>query len=270
GDPPADVFFLHPTTFNGGRNWNGPIDNPQADRFLTHTILPNYAGPFARVGRLFAPRYRQASLFTQLSLKDDAREARQFAYGDVRAAFDFYLGHFNGGRPTVLVGVEQGGALAERLIGEALAQRPDLKQRLAAVYLIDTVVLRDDHEAGSVLPACARPGEPRCLMAWSDVYGGNRWEIRRTLERSQVWNAKGKLEDLAGRPVLCVNPVLGKETDEVAPIELNRGAVNASEIEWGARPAFLPREVTAQCVGGLLIVSRPRSPSLRLPGNWLD
>ena len=34
GDPPADVFFIHPTTFNGGRNWNGPIDDPRADRLV--------------------------------------------------------------------------------------------------------------------------------------------------------------------------------------------------------------------------------------------
>ena len=27
-------------------------------------MAPNYAGPFVRVGRLFAPRYRQASLYT--------------------------------------------------------------------------------------------------------------------------------------------------------------------------------------------------------------
>ena len=26
-DPPADVFFISPTTFDGGRNWNGPIDD---------------------------------------------------------------------------------------------------------------------------------------------------------------------------------------------------------------------------------------------------
>ena len=56
-------------------------------------MLPNYAGPFVRVGRLFAPRYRQASLFAQLTLRDDARDAREFAYGDVRRAFDYYLDH---------------------------------------------------------------------------------------------------------------------------------------------------------------------------------
>ena len=61
-DPSVDVFFVHPTTFDGGRDWNGGIDQPKAQRFLSRVVLPNYAVPFERVGRLFAPRYRHASL----------------------------------------------------------------------------------------------------------------------------------------------------------------------------------------------------------------
>jgi hypothetical protein len=86
GDPPADVFFVHPTTFDGGRDWNAPYDAKGPARQLARTMLPNYAGPFQKVGRVFAPHYRQASLYAQLTNRDDAREARRFAYQDVRAA----------------------------------------------------------------------------------------------------------------------------------------------------------------------------------------
>ena len=100
-DPTSDVFFVHPTTYDGGKNWNGPIDDARANRSLTEVMLPNYAGPFVRVGRLFAPRYRQASLYSMLTLRDDAREARRFAYGDVQAAWRHYLQHYNRGRPVI-------------------------------------------------------------------------------------------------------------------------------------------------------------------------
>ncbi len=84
---PIDIFFVHPTTFNGGRNWNGPIEDRESARLLERVMLPNYAGPFARVGRVFAPRYRQASLYAyRKDLHDDARDARIFAYGDVQNA----------------------------------------------------------------------------------------------------------------------------------------------------------------------------------------
>ena len=57
----ADIFFIHPTTYEG-RQWNGAIDAPEASALLSEVMLPNYAGPFDAVGRVFAPRYRQAGL----------------------------------------------------------------------------------------------------------------------------------------------------------------------------------------------------------------
>ena len=269
-DPPADVFFVHPTTFDGGRDWNGPIGDAKAERVLSRTMLPNYAGPFARSGRLFAPRYRQASLYTALTLRDDARDARQFAYGDVRRAFDYFLDHFSQGRPLIVVGVEQGGTLVDRLMREELAARPTLIRRLAAVYLVDATVLADDHGPGSSLPACARPGEPRCVVGWNQEFAFDQVDIRQVFERSQVWGPNDELEGVAGRPILCVNPMLGARSDAPAPARLNRGAAAASDVDWSTRPAFLSRQVSSQCVDGILRVSAPRSPSLKVQGGWLE
>ncbi len=269
-DPPADVFFIHPTSFDGGRDWNGPIDDPRANRFLIRTLLPNYAGPFVRVGRLFAPRYRQASLFAQLTRRDDAKEARQFAYGDVRRAFDYYLDHDNGGRPLVLAGVEQGASLADRLVREEVAARPGLLDRLAAVYLIDAVALASDYAAASPLPACQRRGQSRCVVGWTQSWAWDEADIRRTFERSLVWDARGKLEDVRGRAILCVNPLLGRQSDAPAPARLNLGAANALDVDWGTRPAFLTRQVSARCKDGILRVSRPPSPSLKDSGSFIE
>ena len=81
---------------------------------------------------MFAPRYRQASVYTELTLRDDALAARAFAYGDVRRAFDYFLAHFSQDRPLVVVGVEQGGTLVDRLMNEELVVQPNLMRRLAA------------------------------------------------------------------------------------------------------------------------------------------
>src|SRR5438477_11790987 len=43
GDPPADVFFISPTTFDGGKDWNGPIDDANSDRVFRRVMAPNYA-----------------------------------------------------------------------------------------------------------------------------------------------------------------------------------------------------------------------------------
>jgi hypothetical protein len=88
------------------------------------------------------------------------------------------------------------------------------------------------------------------------------------MDRSVVWDARDHLVGLGGRRPLCVNPLLGAASGEDAPPRLNRGAANATGLEWGAEPGFLARQVSAVCVDGVLRVSRPRSASLRPSGGW--
>jgi hypothetical protein len=88
------------------------------------------------------------------------------------------------------------------------------------------------------------------------------------MNRSLVWNDAGKLVGLQGRAPLCVNPLLGEVSDADAPARLNRGAANATGLEWGARPGFMARQVGARCVDGILRVTTPRSALLRPSGGW--
>ncbi|MGH6958716.1 MAG: DUF3089 domain-containing protein [Caulobacteraceae bacterium] len=274
---PADVFFLHPTSYprsftsyEGGRHWNAPINDHGANVVLQGVMLPNYAEPFAAAGAVYAPRYRQATLYTKSTLWDDAIEAREFAYGDARAAFEYYLAHFNRGRPFILVGVEQGGELAARLLREVVAPDPGLRRRLVAAYLIDTPVPADEHRPGAAVPACERRDESGCLLAWVAVRQGDFTGASRLLGRAMVWNATGQLEPLGGRQPLCVNPLLGAATTAAAPPKFNLGAAAATGLEWGVTPGFMVRQVGAQCQGGLLRVTRPRSSLLRPSGNWIE
>jgi hypothetical protein len=271
GDPPADVFFIHPTTYDGGRDWNAPYDQKAAARQLDRVMLPNYAGPFQRVGRVFAPRYRQASLFAGLTNRDDAREARRFAYGDVRAAFLQFLTHYNRGRPIVIVGVEQGGQLAGRLLDELIAPNPALTKQVAAVYIIEAVVPAPRYDQpGAPFPACRTRAQAHCLVAWISARDGDDEAASRIVERAFVWNYLGRQIPLGEREPLCVNPLLGGLGPALAGKRLNLGAANATGLEWGVRPAFLPHQVSAHCDHGVLRVSSPSSPSLALAGAWAD
>ena len=270
GPRAVDVFFVHPTTFDGGKNWNGAIEDQAAAARFNRVMAPNYTAPFASVGRMFIPRYRQASLYTSLSVFDDAIEAREFAYGDVAAAFAYFRQHLNDGRPFILVGVEQGGSLAARLLADVIAPDPALRARLVGAYLVDTVVPAVDYGPGAPVPACARRDEAGCVVAWVSVPRGEFGKASEIVRRARVWNDRGRLVSLAGRAPLCVNPLLGAQTDAEAPPRLNLGAANATGLEWGVRPGFMARQVGAQCVDGVLRVSRARSASLRPSGDWID
>ncbi len=264
---PAAIFFVHSTTYDGGAEWNGPIDDPASDAWLKRVVLPNYAGPFARAGAISAPRYRQSSLYTRLTLREDAREARAFAYRDIAAAFDAWIARHPEG-PIVLAGLEQGGDLVERLVRERVAQDPVLRARLVAVYLMDVVVAADS--LSPLVPACAGRDQVGCVVAWSPVSEGNDGAGRRRLRRALVWDERERLVDLDGRAALCVNPVTG--STDTAPVEarLHQGATNATGLEWGARPALMAREIATQCRGGLLRYAEPRTESFRETGSWAD
>ena len=263
-EPPADVFFVSPTTYAGGHEWNDPIGVEHSDRIFRRVMAPNYAGPFVRVGRIFAPRYRQAGLYSLLTLREDARDARRFAYNDVAAAFRYWRDHDGAGRPFMIVGVEQGGTLAPRLLSEEVAPNPQLRARLAGAYLIETVV----PATHPPLPPCGRRDQAGCIAAWASVPESEIDRGRILLARALVWDANGELQNLQG-PALCFNPILGATTDE-PPARMHEGAANATGLEWGARPAFLARQVSARCEGGVLRVSPPKSASLKPSGSWTE
>lgn len=267
-DPPADVFFVHPTTFNGGANWNGPLKDRASERLLNEVMTPNYAGPFQKLARVFAPRYRQASLYAFMANREDAQDAREFAYRDIRGAFEVFLRRFNSRRPVVLVGVDQGGQLVARLLEDVVARDPALRRRLVAAYVVDAIVPADRYGPHAVVPACSSPVQTGCILAWEPAHDAAQASL--LAKRALVWTSNGLLEDLGHRAPLCVNPLLGAASDAFAPERLNRGATNASSLEWGARPAFLPRQSSAQCIGGFLRISQPQSPSLRRSGGWID
>ncbi|NJC42341.1 hypothetical protein GGQ87_002636 [Brevundimonas alba] len=264
---PAAVFFVHSTTYDGGREWNGPIGDAKADAYLKRVVLPNYAGPFARLGAVSAPRYRQGSLYTRLTLREDAREARAFAWQDVAGAFDAWIARHPDG-PIVLAGVEQGGELVERLVRERVQGDPALRGRLVAAYLLDAVTPADS--LSPEVPACSRRNQTGCVVGYSAVSEGNDGAARRRLRRALVWDDRGRLVELGERPALCVNPVTG--TTSTTPVEarLNRGATNATGLEWGAHPALLAREIGTQCRDGLLRHTEPSSESFRQAGSWAD
>ncbi len=267
GSGPAAVFFIHSTTYDGGEEWNGPIGDARADDYLFRVVIPNYAGPFARSGRLSIPRYRQASLYTRLTLRDDAREARAFAWRDIEAAFEVFLARHPTG-PIVIAGLEQGGELADRLVRERIVGDRALRSRIVAVYAMDTILAVDP--ATPSLPPCSSRDQTGCLVAFSPVTQDNDGAARRRLRRALVWDARGRLVDLDDRPTVCVNPVTGG-TDEVeVPARTHLGATNATGLEWGARPALIARSVATACEDGLLRHTRPEMESFREAGSWSD
>jgi hypothetical protein len=151
-----------------------------------------------------------------------------------------------------------------------IAPNPDLRRRMLAAYLVQTVVPADEHGPDAPVPACRARSQTHCVVAYMQVREGRLGTARRILNRALGWDAHGELAPLGARPPLCVNPLLGAASEELAPRRDNLGAANATDLEWGLRPGYLPHQVSAQCREGLLWVSKARSSTLKAVGGWAE
>lgn len=260
----ADIFYVHSTTYYSNRGWNAPINDSAANLALKRTAAPNEAGPFASVGPVYGPRYRQATLYSFFTHKFDGVAARRFAYQDVKSAFAAFLAEADPKKPLILVGYGQGGLHIQRLLQDFFQNDKQLRARLAAAYVIGqatplglfTTQLRQT-------PPCEGPESVRCVISYVDYEARFGDEIQRIRTRSMSWSANGDLVAIRDDPILCINPLIWKASNDYVGAERHLGAASATGIRFGARPPALAQSVGARCVDGVLVVDRPEQDFLR-------
>jgi len=161
----ADIFIIVPTVYKGGEHWNLPVDDTRRIEKLSRITRPNYVDTFHDVGRLYAPYYRQASLYTFMTSREDARRAQNLAYQDVRRAFELFLETNPPERPIIIVGYNQGALHGTRILADYF-QGP-LKEKLAAAYLIGHPVPLDLFETDLTETApCETAIDTGCVVAF--------------------------------------------------------------------------------------------------------
>ena len=131
-----DVFYLLPTCVSAWQDEQGEThynaDPTRADHRAAWKLSAELADTiFATRANLFLPYYRQATFG---GLEGETSVA---AYGvattDVLAAFDYYLEHYNNGRPFILAGYSQGGLLAKAVLKHI---GDETYKRLVAAYIV--------------------------------------------------------------------------------------------------------------------------------------
>lgn len=247
-DPVAakvDVFFIHPTSYMAGETWNQDLGDDAVNARTDSGSIANQASAFNGCCRIYAPRYRQAVLaafFTRR--KEDAEQALELAYEDVRAAFRTYIAQDNGGRPFIIASHSQGSRHAIRLLKDEIAGT-SLAPRLVAAYVVGYAFPLDVFERNlKGIGPCLAPAQTGCVASWS-TYGEGaaaRWSrdvITQSYEQGDEANR--------GKPLACTNPLSWRADNVVAPAVLSLGA-------WSTRGGGTPRTgvVSARCAGGVL------------------
>ena len=163
---PADVFFVHPTSYFGGP-WNAAYDDVAVAANTDELVVGVQAAPFQVACRIFAPRYRQMT-YGAFSSHDitSARAAAAVAYLDIEAAFDHYLHHYNMGRPFFLASHSQGTLHATRLLQGRLDGSAEAGRCVAAYLIGMAIPITIADNLKSFRPSAA-PEQTHTLVSWN-------------------------------------------------------------------------------------------------------
>lgn len=259
--PPFAVFFVHPTSFLDGSQWNAPLDHTESqDR--ARLMVRGMASAFNQASEIWVPRYRQATFGAFLTDLPEAGQAIDAAYADIEQAFNFFLSSVPADRPIVLAGHSQGALHVMRLLQERVAGT-DLAGRVAMAYPIGWPISVERDLPSLGLPACVTMGQAGCVVSWASF--AEPADPGMFLRRYQ--SARGLDGEIRGEsPILCVNPLTGTLNGS-AGVELNLGTlVPENDLSAGA---LVARAVPASCDqrGLLLIGDPPEMGRYVLPGN---
>ncbi len=265
----VDVFYIHPTTYRGGEYWNQSLDDAATNKWTDESVIARQAAVFNACCRVFAPRYRQATAATLAAppaMKGMA--AHEFAWGDVRTAFLYYMKHWNKGRPFIIAGHSQGAAHTERWLQE-FARDPKMRARLVAAYPIGVAFARGVvSRSFNGVPVCAEPHDTGCFVSWNafDPDSDGAMLVKTGQQRYLAkYGANPETE------IVCVNPLSFSLTRPAVPASANLGALPATRAD-GSLPPTEAGVLGAACVNGIVKISALPAAGyaiVKLPGGML-
>ncbi|WP_425389535.1 DUF3089 domain-containing protein [Ekhidna sp.] len=174
----VDVFFVYPTIYSKKQDkehpWFADVNDNKLNEDIATSTIKYQASVFNGSAKVYSPLYRQAHIgvyyIDNLPLKVEALE---FAYTDVKKAFEYYLEHWNDGRPIIIASHSQGTNHAVKLLREFFENRP-LMDQLVAAYIVGMPL---DKGTFSYIPSCDDPDDTGCWLTWNtyarDYYPAN-------------------------------------------------------------------------------------------------
>lgn len=233
-----DVFYIHPTSYLLGGHWNSRADAFLPALITNYGVLPQQAAVFNGVAKVYAPRYRQASQGAQVQplSQSDLDKTLALALSDIKQAFDYFLDHYNRGRPFLIASHSQGTTHAVPLLQYLFTHRPADAKRFVAGYLVGNTVVEE--RLSGLLPVCETPTATGCYLSWNAVAEGGD---------GSHWTNKGK-------PV-CVNPLSWRRDSVRVDKSENLGSLPITG------PFFLDtphtQQTGARCDKGILWIDVP-------------
>jgi hypothetical protein len=170
-NPEFDCFYVYPTVALSG---NGNMTDFSDISSVLDPLLAQGA-PFNSLCTLYAPLYRQVSLSVGGASGGDGGSVTRagdgkLAYGDVEAAFKYYMDNYNKGRKFVLMGHSQGTVMLTQLMVNKFDNDEALRKQLISALLIGgSIQVPVDKDVGGTfknIPICTKPAQVGCVIAY--------------------------------------------------------------------------------------------------------
>ena len=215
GSLPVDVFYLYPTAWQKGPNDSNycSVDNVSMIKGA-NGAFNRQATTFLPVGNIYAPYYRQADaayILAMPTIEQQVEAVRIIPAVDGVAAFNYYLDHFNNGRPFILAGHSQGSIVLLHILAQ-LKDQPEVLGRMVAAYVIGFSVTKDYLAQNAPLKFATGPDDTGVIISY---------------------NTEG--EGVTSSPLvhpgaLAINPISWTLSDAEAPKEENAGSIRPITI----------------------------------------
>ena len=210
GSLPVDVFYLYPTAWQKGPNDGNycQVDNVSMIKGAIGAFNKQ-ATAFLPVGNLYAPYYRQVDAVYTLSMPTIAQQdetIRIIPAADGVAAFNYYLEHYNNGRPFILAGHSQGSNVLLYVLS-AIKDQPEVLDRMVAAYVIGFSVTEDYLAQNVPLKFATGPDDTGVIISFNT-------------------EAEGVPSSPVVRPgAIAINPISWTLTEAESPKEDNLGSI---------------------------------------------
>lgn len=237
----VDVFFVYPTSYLDRTlptGWNAQLNDAKINIYTDYSSILYQASVFNEVGKIYAPRYRQANIksYSPENSADTLKAIAAFelAYADVKKAFEYYLANYNNGRPIIIASHSQGSTHTIRILKEYFDGKP-LGKQLVAAYVVGMAL---DPATYTSLKACEKPNETGCICAWRTFMEGyqepfvDKEKFKSIVTNPLSWsNENTKVDRTFNEGSLLYN--FNKVIPKVA------GAINHEGVLWTPKPHFL-------------------------------
>jgi uncharacterized protein YceK len=179
GTKKVDVFYVYPTAYSR-TSTSQPVfcavDDPQMMKGA-QVSFQQQATAFVPLSNVYAPYYRQVDAMYQLALPVAQQNAniQEVPLVDVTAAFEYYLQHYNKGRPFILAGHSQGSAVLKFLLSDYMKSHPDVYSRMIAAYVVGQSITPQYLAQNPHLKFGTGPADTGVILSWNTeapVLGG--------------------------------------------------------------------------------------------------